>query len=202
MYSGHYTASINCCKRTFYCNDSKITEFEMIDSNNSSTAYVVVYKLITWWFSDYSRRMGVLITPMTLAHPLHPIESGSRNKRLTLWFGWCVSSWRPCFWPVHSIYYIHTTHCSRTLTYGNKLFLRDIHTNSWYDHAGVLDDLILSGFRRAFSCVVQYSLCHGMDIGTCDIVHWSATPYHRKAYRTVFGVCVVLVLNVIRCSCH
>ena len=24
MYSGHYTAFINCCKRTIYCNDSKI----------------------------------------------------------------------------------------------------------------------------------------------------------------------------------
>ena len=47
MYSGHYTASINCCKRTFYCNDSKITDFEMIDTKNSSTAYVVMYKLIT-----------------------------------------------------------------------------------------------------------------------------------------------------------
>ena len=47
MYSGHYTASINCCKRTFYCNDSKITEFEMIDTKNSSTAYVLMYKLIT-----------------------------------------------------------------------------------------------------------------------------------------------------------
>ena len=47
MYSGHYTASINYCKRTFYCNDSKFTEFEMIDTKNSSTAYVVMYKLIT-----------------------------------------------------------------------------------------------------------------------------------------------------------
>ena len=47
MYSGHYTASINCCKRTFYYNDSKITEFEMIDTKNSSTAYVLMYKLIT-----------------------------------------------------------------------------------------------------------------------------------------------------------
>ena len=46
MYSGHYTASINCCKRTFYCNDSKITEFETIDTKNS-TAYVVMYRLIT-----------------------------------------------------------------------------------------------------------------------------------------------------------
>ena len=47
MYSGHYNASINCCKRTFYCNDSKITEFEMIDTKTSSNAYVVMYKLIT-----------------------------------------------------------------------------------------------------------------------------------------------------------
>ena len=47
MYSGHYTTSINCCKRIFYCNDSKITEFETIDTKNSTTAYVVMYKLIT-----------------------------------------------------------------------------------------------------------------------------------------------------------
>ena len=32
MYSGHYTASINCCRITFYYNDSTITEFEMIDT--------------------------------------------------------------------------------------------------------------------------------------------------------------------------
>ena len=47
MYSGHYTASINCCKRTFCCKDSKITEFDVIDTKNASTAYVVMYKLIT-----------------------------------------------------------------------------------------------------------------------------------------------------------
>ena len=35
------------CKRTFYYNDSKITEFKTIDTKNSSTAYVVMYKLIT-----------------------------------------------------------------------------------------------------------------------------------------------------------
>ena len=49
MYSGHYTASINCCKITFYYNDSKITEFEMIDTKNSSTAFVVMYK---WLHND------------------------------------------------------------------------------------------------------------------------------------------------------
>ena len=33
MYSGHYTTSTNCCK-TFSCNGSTITEFEMIDTRN------------------------------------------------------------------------------------------------------------------------------------------------------------------------
>ena len=33
--SGHYTASINCCKKTFYCNDHKITEFGITDKNSS-----------------------------------------------------------------------------------------------------------------------------------------------------------------------
>ena len=47
IYSGHYTTSVNCCNRTFYCNDKKITEFDMINTKNSSTAYVVIYKLIT-----------------------------------------------------------------------------------------------------------------------------------------------------------
>ena len=46
IHSGYYTASINCCKETFYCNDNKITEFEIIDSKNSSTAYVILYELI------------------------------------------------------------------------------------------------------------------------------------------------------------
>ena len=77
-----------------------------------------------------------------------------------------------------------------------------VHTKSWYGHAGVLDYLILCGFRCAFSCMFQYSLCHGMDIGTCDIVHWSVAPHNRIANRTGFSVYVVLVLNVIRYSCH
>ena len=46
MYSGRYTAPINCCK-TLYCNDSNITEFEMIDTKNSYAAYLVLYKLFT-----------------------------------------------------------------------------------------------------------------------------------------------------------
>ena len=59
--SGHYTASINCCKKTFYCNDY-ITEFGITDKN-SSTAYIVLYKWIDAWFLDSNRRVGVWSLP-------------------------------------------------------------------------------------------------------------------------------------------
>ena len=40
---------------------------------------------------------GSLIAPMALAHPLHPIDNRSRNKRRNLWVGRCVFSWWPYF---------------------------------------------------------------------------------------------------------
>ena len=40
---------------------------------------------------------GSLIAPMALAHPLHPIDNRSRNRRRNLGVGWCVSSWWPLF---------------------------------------------------------------------------------------------------------
>ena len=46
MSSGHYTASINCCGKTFHCNDNKITECNITDTYNSSTAYILLYKLM------------------------------------------------------------------------------------------------------------------------------------------------------------
>ena len=46
MNSGHYTASINCCGKTFHCNDNKITECNVTDAYNSSTAYILLYKLM------------------------------------------------------------------------------------------------------------------------------------------------------------
>ena len=41
MNSGHYTASINCCGKTFHCNNNKITECNITDPYNSSTAYIL-----------------------------------------------------------------------------------------------------------------------------------------------------------------
>ena len=46
MNSGHYTASISCCGKTFHCNDNKITECNITDTYNSSTAYILLYKLM------------------------------------------------------------------------------------------------------------------------------------------------------------
>ena len=40
---------------------------------------------------------GSLIAPMALAHPFHPIDNRSRNRRRNLWVGCCVSSWWPLF---------------------------------------------------------------------------------------------------------
>ena len=50
MYSGHYTASINRCKKHSIATTAKLQqnyEFEMIDTKNSSIADVVMHKLIT-----------------------------------------------------------------------------------------------------------------------------------------------------------
>ena len=38
--------------KKFYCNDNKITEFEIIDSKNFSIAYVILYELIVFWVLD------------------------------------------------------------------------------------------------------------------------------------------------------
>ena len=40
---------------------------------------------------------GNLVAPMALAHPFHPMDNRSRNRRRNLWVGWCVSSWWSLF---------------------------------------------------------------------------------------------------------
>ena len=89
--------AISKSKATFYCNDHTITEFGIIDNKNSSTAYVILYELIDTFFGGLEQEGGSLIAPMALAHPLHPIDNRSRNRRRNLWVGWCVSSWWPLF---------------------------------------------------------------------------------------------------------
>ena len=49
--------------KTLYCNNNTITEFGIIDSKNSSTAYVILYVLIDICLLDSNRRMGVWSLP-------------------------------------------------------------------------------------------------------------------------------------------
>ena len=62
MNSGHHTASIDCCGKTFHCNDHKITEYNISDNYNSSTAYILLYKLIMECLGgNMSRRTFVVV---------------------------------------------------------------------------------------------------------------------------------------------
>ena len=149
--------------------------------------------------------MGVLITPMALAHLLHPIKSRSTKNRQNLWVGWCASSWRPWFWPVYFIYYIHITHNSCILSNQNKLVLRDIHIKSCCGHVGVLDYLILLLFPVWFQVYIQlYSPVFSIsEYGyRYHVALYIGSQHPITVYRTGFGVCVVLVLSVIRCFCY
>ena len=49
--------------KTFYCNDNTITEFEIIDSRNSSTSYVILNELIDLCVLDLNRRVEVWSLP-------------------------------------------------------------------------------------------------------------------------------------------
>ena len=76
IHSSHYTASINCCKKTFYCNDHIFTEFGIIDSRTSSTAFVILYELIDTWFLDSNRKVGVWSLPWRWHILFIPLTTG------------------------------------------------------------------------------------------------------------------------------
>ena len=84
--SGHYTASINCCKKAFYCNDHKNTEFGITDKN-SPTAYIVLYKWIDTWFLDSNRRVGVWSLPWRWHILSIPLTTGRGTSAETCGLG-------------------------------------------------------------------------------------------------------------------
>ena len=75
---------------------------------------------------------GRLIVPMTLAHPLHPINDMSRNKRRNLWVWWCVSSWWPMFSSRSSVsLYIYLYVCILYTGSGYRMYIyihRECHS--------------------------------------------------------------------------
>ena len=127
MYSGHYTSSVDCRKKwNILLQLSKIEigwypKLLYCICNNIVIDYVTGFRL--------EQGGGSLITPMVLAHPLHPITSMSRNtcKHWKLWVRWRVSWWH-YFWSIFSFYYhIHTMYLSCILSNWNMLLLGDIY---------------------------------------------------------------------------
>ena len=72
MYSGHYTASVYCCERTFYCNDHKITICDMNHSRSSYTTYINC--LWSEFITRTLKRVGNIFLPLFLLFLLSHIK--------------------------------------------------------------------------------------------------------------------------------
>ena len=46
MSSGHYTTSVFCCSKVFYCNDGRVTIYNEDNIRDSHTVYIMIYKLV------------------------------------------------------------------------------------------------------------------------------------------------------------
>ena len=100
LHSGHYTASMNCCKNILL---QQSHNYGVWNYWHQKLLYCICYTIwIDWHISlRLEQEGGSLIAPMALAHPLHLIDNRSRNRRRNLddgWMvGWCVFSWWPLF---------------------------------------------------------------------------------------------------------
>ena len=103
---GHYTASINCCRETFYCNDTRITKSNINDIHNPSPAYILLYKLVVeclWpdrggWILIQSHGAGTVVCPL---------HTGRGTGNEACGWGRVVCLW----WPVLSGHWLSHTKC-------------------------------------------------------------------------------------------
>ena len=64
IHFGHYTASINCCRKHYIATITQLRSLaDVCGRKNSSTAYVMLYELIDTWFLDSNRRVGAWSLP-------------------------------------------------------------------------------------------------------------------------------------------
>ena len=56
-------------REDIYCNDSKIAEYENIDPKTSSTACVIMHRLITLHVLDYNMEDGILVIEAGTSSP-------------------------------------------------------------------------------------------------------------------------------------
>ena len=64
----------------FYFTDDRITEYEMIDTQTSLTAYIVIYGMIIQSVLDINTEGVSSVTAMALVHTVRPIENGARSN--------------------------------------------------------------------------------------------------------------------------
>ena len=90
--SGHYTASINCCKKHSIATITKLRSLELL----IKTPLLHILYYINGWTHDFWTRTGGWEFDRS-----HGAGTSSPshwwNKRRNLWVGWCVSSWWPWF---------------------------------------------------------------------------------------------------------
>ena len=106
IQSGHYTASINCCKKSHSIGTK--TQLRSMKLLIAKTPLLHMLCFMNWMTYEFWTRTGGwefdhLITTMALAHPFHPINSRSRKKRRNLWVERCVSYWWPLFLSRNSV---------------------------------------------------------------------------------------------------
>ena len=75
IHSGHYTASINCCKKKHSI--ATITQLRSLELL-IKLLYCICFIIWIDWHMLFGLELegGSLIAPMTLAHPPHPLTTG------------------------------------------------------------------------------------------------------------------------------
>ena len=128
-----------------------------------------------------------LITPMVLAHPLHPINSRSRIKRRNLWVGRCVSSWWPLFPSRNSVLiyiYIYVRILRMDFGYRSYIYIhRECRSVLVKLHLITVYRTILGGSAR-FLCWMPLVVFFGFTVCVLLYAKWT---YSRMLVTT--GIC-------------
>ena len=86
-----------------------ITQLQSLELLTAKYPLLHMLYCMNWLTHDFGLEQegASFIAPMALAHPLHPIDNRSSDRRRNLWVGWCVSSWWPLFPPGSFVLYIY-----------------------------------------------------------------------------------------------
>ena len=69
-----FLLQLTTAAKTFNGNDYRITEYEIIDTKNTSPVRIVIYKLILQYVLGMNLKDGRLVTSLALGHNVHYIE--------------------------------------------------------------------------------------------------------------------------------